>query len=189
MKRALVLYSAVLSICLLTLPLAAQTEQPPVDIFGAYSHTSNFDVGQSGWLASANYDLSHWLGIEGDVSGAYGHKDLGTIAAILPGVPNRVNSRMHSFNFGPRITYRAESGKFNGFGHLLFGVGHTNISATGADESDTAFSWVLGGGGDYNLLPRVAARLQLDLLHTNFFNRGDNHPRVSIGLVYRLGSR
>jgi len=169
---------------------SAQTsEPPPIDVFGSYMHTSNFDVGQSGWLASANYDFARWLGAEGDVSGSYGHRDLGTIAVILPGVPNRINSRMHSFLLGPRATFRNPNGKVSGFGHLLFGVSHTNVSATGSSEGDTSFSWVLGAGGDYYFTPHIGGRLQLDWLRTNFFDRGDNHARVALGVVYRFGTR
>ena len=95
---------------------------------------------------------------------------------------------MYNFDFGPRFTWRSEDRPFNIFGHLLFGVSHANISATGVnDNGDTSFSWVLGAGGDYNFRPQWAARAQLDYLHTDFFSNGEGHPRFSIGLVYRLG--
>src|ERR1044071_736349 len=71
---------------------AQSSEVPPIDVFGAYSHSSNFGVGQSGWLASANYNIVPNLGVEADVSGGYGSKDLGPIAVILPGVPNTLHS-------------------------------------------------------------------------------------------------
>ena len=185
MKRALLLTAVLLG----SLTLLAQTEGPPIDIYGAYSHVSNFDVGQSGWLASANYDVNHWLGIEGDLSGAYGHKNLGTVAVLLPGIPSKINSRMHSFNAGPRITYRPTDAKWNGFGHLLFGVSHTNVSATGVSDADTSFSWLLGAGGTYYFADHLGARAQLDLLRTNFFSKGDWHPRIGLGVVYRFGSK
>ena len=187
MKRAIV-FMALSALFLFSFPALAQTEQPPIDIFGAYSHVSNFDVGQSGWLASANYDVNDWFGLEGDLSGNYGQKEF-AVATLLPGVPEKINSRMHSFNAGPRITWRESSGRINAFGHVLFGFSHTNVNAAGAGDSDTSFSWALGGAGDYYFVPKFGARLQLDLLRTNFFSKGDTHPRVAIGLVYRLGNR
>ncbi len=165
----------------------AQEKTPRFDIFGGYSHASNFDIGMNGWLASANLDINRWLGIEGDVSGHYGSESLGPAAIILPGVPNQINSRMHNFDFGPSVTYR--SAKFNVFGHFLAGVSHTNVNAAGSGQGDTSFSWVLGAGGDYNITPSWAARLQLDLLRTNFFDVGANHGRVSLGVVYRFGEK
>jgi len=169
--------------------LAQSSEVPPIDIYGAYSHSSNFGVGQSGWLASANYDLEPNLGVEADLSGGYGSESLGTIAIILPGVPNSINSRMHSFNVGPRFTYRPSStNNADAFGHLLFGFSHTNVSATGASQSDTSYSWILGGGGDYFFTEPLGGRVQIDLLRTNFFDHGDNHARVGLGVVYRFGT-
>lgn len=168
---------------------AQSNEVPPIDIFGAYSHSSNFGVGESGWLGSANYNLAPNLGVEADLSGGYGTKDLGTIAVVLPSVPNSLHSRMHSFNVGPRYTYRPSStNNADAFGHLLFGFSHTNVSATGASQSDTSYSWVLGGGGDYFFTDHLGGRAQLDLLRTNFFGHGDNHARVALGVVYRFGT-
>lgn len=172
------------------LPLLAQShEAPPIDIYGAYSHSSNFGVGQSGWLGAAAYNLSPHLGLEGDLSGGYGSRGLGSIAIILPNVPNTVHSRMHSFDVGPRYTFRpASTNNYDAFAHLLFGVSHTNVSATGASQSDSSFSWVLGGGGDYFFTQHFGGRAQIDMLRTNFFNHGDSHARIGLGIVYRFGA-
>jgi opacity protein-like surface antigen len=175
------------TVCVLAIPGCAQTESPHrVDLFGGYSHTGNYNIGQSGWIASANYNLTSILGVEADLSGNYGTQDLGGAAAILPNVPNSLHSRMHSFNVGPSGTYRAESGKYNLFGHLLFGTSHTNVSAAGVGDGSTSFSWILGGGADYNFTPKWAARAQLDLLRTDFFSHGNNHGRIGLGIVYRF---
>ena len=188
MRRSLLMVIAVLSFGS-AFVVAQSDEVPPLDIFGAYSHSSNFSVGQSGWLGSANYNVVPNLGIEADVSGGYGTRDLGAIASILPGVPEKVHSRMHSFNVGPRFTFRPSStNNADAFGHLLFGFSHTNVSASTANDSDTSYSWVLGGGGDYFFTDHLGGRAQIDLLRTNFFNHGDNHARVSLGVVYRFGT-
>lgn len=174
-----------------SLPLLAQSnEVPPIDLYGAYSHSSNFDVGQSGWLGAAAYNFAPHLALEGDLSGGYGSKSLGTLAVILPNVPNTVHSRMHSFDVGPRFTYRPQSTtNLDAFAHLLFGVSHTNVSATGANQSDNSFSWVLGGGGDYFFTQHFGGRAQIDMLRTNFFNHGDSHARIALGVVYRFGTK
>ena len=184
--------SRILGVCavlLLSGALAfAQTDNPRLDLFGGYSHVGNYNIGLSGWTASATWHLSNMFGIEGDLSGGYGSSNLGGAGAILPNVPNSIGSRIHNFNFGPiGIYHPAETDKYDAFGHLLFGFSHTNVNAAGIGEGDTAFSWVLGGGADYNFTPTWAARAQLDLLHTKFFNDGQNHGRISLGIVYRLG--
>jgi len=177
----------VAAILLFSTSAFAQVENPRLDLFAGYSHRGNYNIGLNGWLASANWHLYKWFGLEGDLSGGYGSSDLGGAGAILPNVPNRINSRMHSFDFGPSGTYHPSSRKYDAFGHLLFGVSHTNVNAAGAGEGDTSFSWVLGGGADYNIANAWAGRVQIDLLHTNFFQSGQNHGRVSLGLVYRFG--
>lgn len=184
-----------LSLLLLSLGLSGaavgqtgQDEQPPFDVFAGYSHSSNFDTGLNGWIVAANYNLGgSWLGVEGEFSGHYGSQNLSALPIILPGSPAKVDSSLYNYDFGPRVTWRSPEEPFQAFGHLLFGASHANISAVGVSDSDSAFSWVLGAGADYNFNVRWAGRAQLDLLHTDFFSKGESHPRLSIGLVFRLG--
>lgn len=183
---ALVLFSC------LVLSASAQTgsdDQPPFDAFVGYSHTSNFGTGLNGWILAGNYEFPEsWLGLEGEISGHYGTQNLSALPIVLPGSPVSVDNSLHNFNFGPRVTWRSPEQPFNVFGHFLFGFSHAKVSAAGQSQADTAFSWVVGGGADYNFNMNWAARAQLDLLHTHFFNDGESHPRFALGLVYRLGS-
>jgi hypothetical protein len=181
---------ALLIAIFITLPLWAQPAEvtnPRIDIFGGYSHVGNYGIGLNGWIGSATWNLSNHFGVEGDVSGDYGSKSLGDLSQILPNIPNSVGSHMHSFNVGPNVTYRAPSGKYNGFGHLLFGTSHTNVNAQNVGEGSTSFSWLIGVGGDYNFRRDWAARAQLDYLRTDFFSKGAGHGRYALGLVYRFG--
>ncbi|HEX5434865.1 MAG TPA: outer membrane beta-barrel protein [Candidatus Angelobacter sp.] len=164
-------------------------EQPPIDAFVGYSHSSNFDTGLNGWIVAGNYSLNNsWLGVEGEISGHYGSQNLSGLPILIPGAPASLENSLYNFNFGPRVTWRAPDQPYNVFGHLLFGGSHAKISAAGISQSDGAFSWVLGGGADYNFNQNWAGRAQLDLLHTNFFSNGQSHPRISLGIVYRLGT-
>lgn len=168
---------------------AQNNSGPDLDVYGAYAHGSNFGIGQSGWLGSAAYNFSNRLAAEADLSGGYGSKSLGPLGVIIPGLPNTIHSHMHSFDVGPRVMFRNSSDKADAFGHLLFGFSHTNVSAAGASQSDTSFSWALGGGADYFFKSHLGARVQLDWLRTNFFSQGDNHARFAIGLVYSFRGR
>lgn len=171
----------------LSIPLCAQTENPRFDLSAGYSHVGNYGIGLNGWLASANWRLYQGLGLEGDISGGYGSSNFGGAATILPNVPNSIGSHMHNFDFGPNYTFRPGGEKYDGYGHLLFGFSHTNVNAAGVGEGSTAFSWVLGGGADYNFTHKWGVRGQLDLLHTNFFSSGQNHGRITFGVVYHFG--
>jgi opacity protein-like surface antigen len=160
----------------------------PFDFFAGYSHSSKFDTGLNGWILAANYNVNDsWLGVEGEISGHYGSQNLSALPILLPGAPSSVDNSLHSFDFGPRVTWRSPDQPFFAFGHVLFGASHANVSAAGVSQSDTAFSWVLGGGADYNFNANWGARAQLDLLHTDFFSKGESHPRISLGLLYRVG--
>lgn len=172
------------------IPALAQQDQPPIDLFLGYTHSSNFDTGLNGWIFSGNVNFSDYLGIEGDISGHYGSHGLGGLPVLIPGVPRSVDTNMYNYNFGPRFTWRSPDQPFNVFGHVLFGGGHASISASGIpSQSDSSYTWVLGGGADYNFNTNWAGRAQLDYLHTNFFSNGEGHERFSVGLVYRFGSR
>ena len=186
-SRALLLVGLFIGLGLPAFGQTNQIENPRIDIFGGYSHVGNYGIGMSGWIGTADWHLYHWLGVEGDVSGDYGTENLGAAATLLPNVPNSIGSRMHSFDFGPNGTYHPGSDKYDAFGHLLFGFSHTNVNAAGAGVGDTSFSWILGGGADYDLTRMFALRAQLDLLHTDFFNSGQNHGRIALGVVYRFG--
>jgi hypothetical protein len=130
MRRSLLIVIAVLGFGSAGL-FAQSSEVPTIDIYGAYSHSSNLGIGQSGWLAPANYDVVPNMGLEADVSGG-GTNSLGIIAVILPGIPNGIRSRMHSVNLSPRYTFHPSSTHdAEAFGHLLFGFSHSNVSATG----------------------------------------------------------
>jgi opacity protein-like surface antigen len=188
MHRHLALVTAILAISLPLWAQPAEVTNPRIDIFGGYSHIGNYGIGLNGWIASATWNLSRYVGVEGDVSGNYGSHSMGELALILPNLPKSLSSHMHSFNVGPNVTYRPKtSSKYDAFGHLLFGTSHTNVDAAGVGEGSTTFSWVLGGGGDYNFSPDWSARAQLDYMHTNFFSVGNHHGRYALGLVYHFG--
>ncbi|PYX81904.1 MAG: hypothetical protein DMG66_01330 [Acidobacteria bacterium] len=61
---------------------------------------------------------------------------------------------------------------------------------SGDFPSDTSLAWALGGGVDWNVLPRVAVRLvQADLLQTRFGDDNQNNGRFSFGVVFKFGGK
>ena len=51
---------------------------------------------------------------------------------------------------------------------------------------DTAFSWLLGGGGEFRIDNHFAARVSADLLRTHIADEGQSRIRVILGVVGRF---
>ena len=148
------------------------------DLYVGYAHLSG-DVGKNGWNATGTYNFSRYLGLEGDIGGYYGSTSLLTI-----------NAKNHEYSFmaGPKVRFETQNPKFIPWGHFLLGVGHSSLNTNVAvNSSDTAFTWILGGGADYVFRPQWAGRAKFDLYHDDYFSTGETHARLGFGIVYRWG--
>jgi hypothetical protein len=122
-------------------------------------------------------------------------------------ITNTVESpKIHNFLFGPQFSYSA--GKIRLFAQFLVGGEHVDLTSsltsslneTGSvgsvialpatvesgHVSNTGFAMAFGGGVDYSIKHRLAWRLQADYLTSQAGGLGQNHMRVSTGLVWRL---
>jgi opacity protein-like surface antigen len=80
------------------------------------------------------------------------------------------------------------------FVELKFGESHLNskvqqVPLTEVSASGTDFSWLLGGGADYQLNPHWNARFKLDFLRTHFADAGQSRLRLAVQIVYNFGER
>jgi hypothetical protein len=148
------------------------------EVFGGYQYTRiNPGSGISGenfngWNGAVTGNLNHWLGVTGDVSGAY--KSI-----------SGVSLKQHTFMFGPTIASRS-SDKFTPFAHALFGVAHSSAGVSGSSVSDNSFAMALGGGIDVGS-KKIALRIgQFDYLMTRFGGTSQNNFRYSAGVVFRF---
>lgn len=189
MKRLLVL---LVLAGLTALPAFSQvtTEIPRFEVAAGYSRATG-DLGLNGWEASGVYRANPWLGLVADISGHYGEDE-------VLGV--NFNGNLHNFLFGPRVYVPLNDyPRWKPFGQFLLGASRVNntledsiptpgVLVPGFSETDTAFSWVLGGGVDYQFHDQFRIRLiQLDMLRTNFFDTGDTRARIGFGIVYQFG--
>jgi hypothetical protein len=161
---------------LLSVPAMAQNT-PKAEVFGGYSLIPDAGIEQilHGWSASVNGSVSDWLGIKADFSGHY-----------TTGSPVRV--KLYSFTFGPQLSYR-KNDKVVPFFHALFGGAWASAGFSGIHYSRTAFAMNIGGGLDWVAHKSCAVRVvQLDLLVTRFGPDASFDPRISAGIVFRLGS-
>jgi opacity protein-like surface antigen len=145
-----------------------------------YAHVTG-DIGQNGWEVAGAKNFSKRFAAEADFTGSYGNTSILTTS---------FKQHQYSFLFGPKVMFSLKnSDKFTPFAHLLFGVGHMGLlsDVPGVTNGDTSFAWALGGGVDYNLNDRWAARGKLDVYHTDYFGSGDAHARWGFGIVYKFG--
>jgi long-subunit fatty acid transport protein len=166
-----------------------------LEVSGGWVHvtqdfgTDGFNVGAAWWFTkrvtmAAEYD-SGW-----DTSSLsnFAFTQIGSIA---------VKSRLQSVLVGPRIFFSTkwtDKHKLNPFGEAQFGVSHlsqkvTQVNVPSVSASDTAFSWMLGGGADYPFSPHWSGRANLDFLRTHLANQGQSRLRLVLGVTYTFGSR
>ncbi len=196
-------YSMRISILLLLslLPATvAQAQLPGGNVYIGYSYFNlnptfspdnhrNFN----GWDGALEVKMLPFISGVAEVSGNYGTTRVPTICPVPPSPPplvcqtQSVNTRVHTFLFGPRASFSVS--KFRPFAEALIGAGHAGVAAAasgGSGPSDTSFATALGGGIDYKLIPAVAWRFQGDYLRTDFFNTRQNNFRLTTGLVLRF---
>ncbi|MCG6928242.1 MAG: hypothetical protein LJF30_23400 [Acidobacteria bacterium] len=152
------------------------TPAPAPDLFGGYSYTRAGEAGLHGWHVAGSYPLRTSLRLVGDLSGHYGsfaQADLGQL----------------TFMAGARWIWA--KGRFVPFAEVLLGGTRTKTSVAlpggSISDSDTDWGLALGGGLDYRVTGPWAARAQVDLLVLRAEGAWESDPRLSLGVVYRIG--
>jgi hypothetical protein len=168
----------------------AQPEYPLVEVLGGYSYLRANPEGFNlhGWNASVAGNITDWFGVEGDLSGHYGHPS--DRFGSIPGI----DIDQYTFMGGPRLAYR--TGPVVPFAHFLIGaVRASTRDVEFGSTSDWALGTVVGGGLDVGISKSVAVRVaQVDWLMTRF-NTGhhdaerQNNFRFSAGIVLKFGPR
>ena len=187
---------------------AISRAQDKIELFGGYSYLhASVEVGQSpcgglcnlveppvaqhtnlnGWDFSGQYKFLPFLGAVADFNGDYGTLD-------------GVNTRVHTFLFGPQVSLPA---RVSPFAHALFGVANESqdaiplppacpvgIPACGTFYSlgpDHSFATAVGAGIDVKVIRFVSVRLiQIDYLRTQLHRTNQNQPKASAGIVIRF---
>jgi len=141
----------------------------------------------NGWEASLEGKFLPWIGLVADFDWHYGSSTVRSTCvppACTSAAPIQLNASRHELMFGPQASFSA--GRYTPFAHLLIGIAHQSNSGSGISNSDTTFATAIGGGLDYKLIKGVAARAQVDSIHTHFFDSGQNDLRFSLGIVFRF---
>jgi hypothetical protein len=152
----------------------------PVEIAGsASSEKTNTSLNLNGWNAEVVGNVTCWLGVVGDFSGAYGTPSVATFP---------ITSHVYSSVFGLRGNLRNGT-PFTPFVEGLFGVAHASFSNAdlGGSLSSNAFEGNFGGGVDINLGSHWALRPKGDYVLTHFGGKVQNNGTVSVAIVYKIG--
>jgi hypothetical protein len=165
-RRLSLLFGLVL---LVSFSAMAQGLRDKVELFGGYSYlrTNSPSSNLNGWELAGQYKVTDWLGGVADFDGHYGS-------------PGGFSSSLHTFLFGPQISWPA---RVSPFAHVLLGGAH--VSAGGF--SDSAFAMAVGGGIDTKIAGGLYWRvIEGDYLPTFFGGAREDNARISTGIVFRF---
>ncbi len=133
-------------------------------------------ISMHGFNASLTGYLNDWFGLEGNGAAAWGH---------TPGSPLSPSQRakLVFYGGGPHIAYR-HNAKLEPWGHALFGGTHLFPRTPG--NSTIALGYLVGGGLDVKIGPRLSLRFQSDYLATHFFKVWERNIQVQAGVVFHF---
>lgn len=166
-----------------------------LEIGGGWSHVTG-DFGTNGFNAGAAWWATNRVTLAVDYDSSWNSSALGVFAFTQVGAI-AVKSHLQTLVVGPRVFFTTgwtTRHKLNPFGEAQFGVSHLNQKVTQVNvptvsASDTAFTWMLGGGAEYLITPHWSGRINMDLLRTHFSNSGQSHFRLVLGVRYSFGER
>ena len=143
-----------------------------------FSHFDNIG-GQSfnnnGVWASITRYVNDWLGIEGDVTAGFG---------TTPAPSNFVAKTV--FAGGGAHMAMVRDSRLEPWIHALVGVEHFRFTQGPVLGSNTGLGYVLGGGADYKLMPRIAIRFGADFLGTRVISANQANYQAGVGVIFNF---
>ena len=129
------------------------------------------DAGMEGLNTSVTYFPNDWLGVEGNITAAFGRKIFANDRARYAGITG-----------GPKIVMR--QGRWEPWAHALFGIAHVNPQLAGVSKNGVAIQ--LGGGADYNFPQPISLRFEGDWVRTQLYALSQNNFQVVTGFVFHF---
>ena len=165
-----------LALSLVAIPSRAQST-PAGDVSVAYSLFHSGGVNLNGVSASTAYYANDWFGIAGDLG-------------VYRGSPSGVGVTALTYTVGPRFSVR-KSDRVVPYVQALFGGSHVSASFGGYSGSANPFAFGFGGGAEISLASSSKVVLRPEVEYFGLHSNGGtgNSVRISVGIVYRIGSR
>ena len=185
-------------------PPAPQPKRPAKfyrwELSGGYAHISG-NQGLNGFNAGASFFLNPSISLGFNFDGVWDTTILGSGVFAFTNI-GLVTSKSHLYDYmsGPRIYFPGVFKPHCGvnalpvlrpfvqaqFGESTLFTQVTSVNVGTVAAQDTAFSWLLGGGGDFRIDDHFAARVSADLLRTHIADSGQSRIRVILGVVGRF---
>jgi len=165
-----------LALSLVAIPSRAQ-DNPKGDVSVAYSLFHSTGVNLNGVSASGAYYANNWFGLAGDLG-------------VYHGSPSGVGVTAMTYTVGPRFSVR-KSDRVVPYAQALFGGSHISASFGGFSGSVNPFAFGVGGGAEISLSSssRVTLRPEVEYFGLRSNGATGNGVRISVGVVYRIGTR
>lgn len=155
----------------------------------------------NGFEASGVYNVHRYVGLKGDVSGAYRSRDFNFATTPTNNIRFKTNNSLYNVLGGVQFKDNASDARVKPFAHVLVGVGHartnvknvtctstlvTNCSSLADSFSDTGVAGAFGGGLDVKLNDKVDIRaVQVDYNPVRLSGQTDHNFRFGIGVVFK----
>jgi hypothetical protein len=129
------------------------------------------DAGMEGLNTSLTYFSNDWLGIEGNITAAFGRKIFVDDRTKYAGIMG-----------GPKIVMRER--RWEPWAHVLFGMAHVNPQLAGVGKNGVAIQ--VGGGADYRAWQPVSLRVEGDWVRTQLYSQSQNNFQIVTGFVFHF---
>jgi hypothetical protein len=194
------LVCALAIVFVLTATVSAQ-EGRTFELAAGYAHITG-NQGLDGLNVGAAYWFTSRISLALDYDTAWDTTRLGVFEFTTAGLTT-TSSHLQNFLVGPRIGMPGLLHMEKLKGHALlpyleaqFGGSHLSSDVTAQNfghvsGSDTAFTWMIGGGADFKLSEDAKwfARAKLDFERTHFVSQGQSRLRFGIGIAHTFHSR
>jgi len=199
MLKSIVATTLTLLISLTMAVSAPAQEGKNLELSGGFGYVSG-NGGTSGLNAGAAFWFTPRVSLAADYDLGWDTSRLGVFETTSSGLTVN-DTNLQNWLFGPRInlTGLVRSTKVKGnvlfpFTEILLGISHLSSTVTSqnlgsTNSSDTAFSWLLGGGADVKISPKWVGRMKVDLLRTHFASAGQSKIRIALGVAYTFRER
>lgn len=131
-------------------------------------NSSAFNANAIGVKTSVAYFLNEWLGVEGNVTGAFSPSTIGG---------NHV--KVLIYGGGPKIAWRQK--RWEPWLHGIFGGAHEQPQTAAGSRNSYAIE--AGGGADYRWNPHLSFRAEGNYIRTGFFGQSQNNFELAGGAV------
>lgn len=125
-----------------------------------------------------NWYKTDWIGFEADVASNYGNTPFRTF-------PDGISDDNVFFGGGIRVGYRRNH-RFEPWGHALVGLQTIIFTDTGTVGHNHGVGYLLGGGVDYKLAPRLYLRFEGDYLGTHILSANQNNFKIDAGVAFNF---